>query len=270
MEKDRNNHWILQKIIQNDSSGKDINLWPQIERRLISDSKVIQEKRNTSPVKTRSIMKRILVYSAAAIMGFAILSALIIPPVRAQVTEWVNHQVGAFSFITPHQKVAVSFISNGNWGFIPLSPTYLPCGSWITVPDSFQDQASGVEILKLTINEDNHFVILTERKLLPGEGLPAGVNGKVGDELAIITSGLSGIVDAGIPRDSDGGVLPEESGMIRLKPIQYTGGIRLLWQTDKIRLEILSNLPLKKVMKIAGSLEPVAVEPAEIIISEPQ
>ncbi len=185
------------------------------------------------------------------------------------VEEMQRAASAAFYFGSPSGKVTVGLISNGPWGFVPLSPTYLPRGDWVTVPDSFKDEATGVEALKLTINEGDQFVILTQSKALLGEPLPDGEQVSVHDRPAVMVTGMSGEAEAGIPLDENGGVLPEPSGLIRLYPIQYTNGVRLTWQLGEIRLEILSNLPVKQVMKIAASLRPVETGPAEIITAEP-
>jgi hypothetical protein len=198
-----------------------------------------------------------------AVVGF-------VPAVRAQVGEWVSGQTAAFNFGNPGGKWTVALISDGPWGFVPLSPTYLPRGNWEIVPDSYKDEASGVETLKLTINQGNQFVILTQRKALPGEPLPTGETVQVNDQPAVAATGLTGEAQAGIPLDPEhGGVLPEPNGQIRLYSIPYTNGVRLTWQMGEIRLEILSNLPQKQVMKIAASLQPVETEPAEIITARP-
>lgn len=214
-------------------------------------------------------MKKSLLYAAITLALLFIAATAFIPTVRVQVTDWISSQTAVFSFITPHNKVTVGLISDGPWGFVPLSPTYMPNGDWVTVPDSYKDEATGVDALKLTFNKGSQFVILTERKALPGESLPVGNAVNVSDQSAVLVTGLSGEADASIPLDKNGGVLPEPSGLVRLNPIQYTDGVRLTWQLGEIRLEILSNLPLKQVLKIAASLHLVETGPAQMITGEP-
>jgi hypothetical protein len=214
-------------------------------------------------------MKKSLLYTALMLALIAIAATAFIPTVRAQVTDWISGQTTVFSFLTPHSKMTVGLFSDGSWGFVPLSPTYLPIGDWVTVPDSYKDEVTGLDTLKLTINKDNQFVILTERKALIGETLPVGDAVKVNGQPAVLFTGLSGEVDASIPLAKEGGVQPEPSGLIKFNPIQYTDGVRLTWQMGEIRLEILSNLSSRQVMKIATSLHLVETEPAEIITTEP-
>ncbi len=183
--------------------------------------------------------------------------------------EWVSGQTAAFYFGSPSGKVTVGLISDGPRGVVPLNPTYLPRGDWVIVPDSYQDEASGREALKLTINKDGQFVILTQRKALPGEPLPDGKQVSVNDQPAVLVTGLSREAEAGIPLDENGRDLPEPSGLIRLYPIKYTDGVRLTWQLGEIRPEILSDLPVKQVLKIAASLQLVETGPAEVITVKP-
>jgi hypothetical protein len=269
MKKVNHSHWILHEIAEERSPGNTINLWPQIEPRLASGSKERLIGVMTRNLKGEFSMKKYLLYTAIMLAILAITATAFIPTVRAQVTDWISGQTAFFSFITPHSNVTVGLFSDGPWGFVPLSPTYLPNGDWLTVPDSYKDEATDVDALKLTINKGSQFVILTERKALPGETLPVGDAVKVKDQPAVLVTKLSGEAEASIPLDKNGGVLPEPSGLVRLNPIQYTDGVRLTWQLGEIRLEILSNLPLKQVLKIAASLHLIETEPAQMITAEP-
>jgi len=49
----------------------------------------------------------------------------------------------------------------------------------------------------------------------------------------------------------------------------FLNGIRLTWDLGEVRLEILSNLPFKQVLRIAASIKPVEIEPAEVITEVP-
>jgi hypothetical protein len=262
-------HWILQEIADRQAPRATINLWSQIEARLASGSKESGRKTTARKMKGEFTLKKAFLYTAILLALLTSAAMAFIPNVRAQVIEWISGQTAVFSFGTPSGRITVGLISDGPWGFVPLNPTYLPGGDWVTVPDSYKDEASGLEALKLTINKDEQFVILTQRKALPGESLPNGEAVSVNDQPAVLVTGLSGEAEAGIPLDKNGGVLPEPSGLIQLYPIQYTDGVRLTWQMGEIRLEILSNLPLKQVFKIAASLRPVETGPAQIITAEP-
>jgi hypothetical protein len=269
MKKINQTHWILQEIAEERSPGKTINLWPQIELNLSSRSKERQIDAMTRDLKGEFSMRKALLYSTLLLVLLAFATTVFIPTVRAQVADWINDQTTVFTFLTPHSKVQVGLFSDGSLGFIPLSPTYLPNGDWVTVPDSYKDEVTSLDTLKLTINKDNQFVILTERKTLTGETLPVGKAVKVNDQSAVLFTGLSGEVDASIPLAKDGGVQPELSGQVNLNPIQYTDGVRLTWQMGEIRLEILSNLSLKQVLKIATSLQTVEAQPAQMATVEP-
>jgi hypothetical protein len=262
-------HWILHKIAEERSPGKTINLWAQIESRLGSRSKERHIDVTTRNLKGGFSMRKSLLYATLMLVLIAVAATAFIPTVRAQVSDWINGQTTVLSFLTPHSKVHVGLFSDGSLGFVPLSPTYLPYGDWITVPDSYNDEVAGLDTLRLTFNKDSQFVILTERKALPGETLPVGDEVKVNDQPAVLVTRLSGEVDASIPLDKNGGALPEPSGLVSLNPIQYSNGIRLTWQLGEIRLEILSNLSLKQVLKIATSLQTVEAQPAQMTTVEP-
>jgi len=269
MKKVNQTHWILQEIAEERSPGNTINLWPQIKSRLGLDSKERQLGALTGNLKRGVSMKKSLLYTALMLALIAIAATAFIPTVRAQVTDWISGQTTVFSFLTPHSKVTVGLFSDGSWGFVPLSPTYLPVGEWVMVPDSYKDKVTGLDTFKLTLNKDNKFLILTERKVLTHETLPVGNAVKVNDQSAVLLTGLSGEIDASIPLAKNGGVQPEPSGQVDLNPIQYTDGVRLTWQVGEIRLEILSNLPLRQVMKIAASLQLAETDPAQMTTTEP-
>lgn len=262
-------HWILQAIAEERAPRAGVDLWPRIEARLISRSEASAQRHSSSMLQGKLPWRKAVLYGVILVMCLASMAMALIPTVRAQVIEWINGQTAAFSFVTPHSRVTVEFISNGPWGFVPLNPTYLPRGEWVSVPDAYKDESTGIETLKLTINKENQFIILTERKMMSGETLPNGKGVSVKNQPAVLATQLSGEIEAGIPLDKNGGVLPEPNGQIRLNPIQYKDGVRLTWQIGEIRLEILSNLPQKQVLKIAASLQPVETGPAEIITVEP-
>ncbi len=269
MKKVNQTHWILQEIAEERSPGNNINLWPQIKSLLGLGSKERHIGAITGNLKRGFSMKKSLLYTALMLALIAIAATAFIPTVRAQVTDWISGQTTVFSFLKPHSTVTGGLFSDGAGGFGPLSPPYLPMGDWVMVPDSYKDEVTGLDTLKLTINKDNQFVILTERKALTGETLPVGNAVKVNDQPAVLFTGLSGEIAASIPLAKDGGVQPELSGQVNLNPVQYTDGVRLTWQVGEIRLEILSNLPLRQVMKIAASLQLVETEPAQITTTEP-
>lgn len=269
MKKVNQAHWILQKIAEERSPGNTINLWPQIKLRHDLGSKERRIETLTGNLNRGFSIKKSLLYAAIMLSLIAIAATAFIPTVRAQVIDWISGQTTVFSFLTPHSKVTVGLFSDGSWGFVPLSPTYLPIGDWVMVPDSYKDEVTGLNTLKLIINKDNQFAILTERKALTGEILPVGDVVKVNDQPAVLFIGLSGEIDASIPLTKDGGVQPEPSGQVNLNPVQYTDGVWLIWQVGEIRLEILSNLPLRQVMKIATSLQLVETEPAQMTTTEP-
>ena len=257
-------HWILHTIAEEQAPENTINLWSQIESLL-----ALRSKKSLKRVTGKFSMKKSLLYATIALALLTIAATAFIPTVRVRVTDWISGQTAVFSFIIPHSKVAVGLFSDGPWGFVPLSPTYMPHGDWVTVPDSYTDEVTGVDTLKLTFNKGDQFVILTERKALPGEALPVGKEVRVNDQSALLVNGLSGEANASIPLDKNGGVLPEPSGLVNLSPLQYTDGVQLTWQWGEIRLEIFSNLSERQVLKIAASLQVVEVEPAQITTSEP-
>lgn len=269
MKNVNHSHWIIQKIADERSPRKTINLWPQIESRLGSRSNEHQNEVTTRNLKGGFSMRKAFLYATLLLVLVAVATTAFIPTVRAQVVDWINDQITVFSFLTPHSKVQVGLFSDGFLGFTPLYPNYLPYGDWVMVPDSYKDEVTGPDTLKLIFNKDNKFLILTERKALTGETLPVGDSVKVNDQPAVLFTGLSGEIDASIPLAKDGGVQPEPSGQVNLNPVQYTDGVRLTWQVGEIRLEILSNLPLRQVMKIAASLQLVETEPAQMTTPEP-
>lgn len=248
MKNINHSHWILRKIVEDQSPEKTITLWPQIETHLVSKGKSHPVGNQLSGLKGKSSLKKAAYYTTIVLLLTVVGSLSLVPSVRAQVTDWITGQANVFSFFTPHSQVQVGLFSDGSLGFVPLSPTYLPKGDWLMVPDTYMEEVTKLKTLKLTYNKDSQFVILSERETLSDESLPPGEIVKVKNQPAVLFTQLAGEVDASIDLSDNGGVQPEPSGLVNLGPIQYSNGVWLIWQSGDIRLEILSNLSAKQVL----------------------
>ncbi len=269
MKNNNHSHWILRKIVEDQSPEKTITLWPQIETRLASKGKIHPSETPIGVLKGKFSLKKAVYYTTIVLLLTVVGSLSLVLSVRAQVSDWITGQANEFSFFTPHSQVQVGLFSDGSLGFVPLSPTYLPKGDWVMIPDTYTEEVSHLKTLKLTYNKDNQFVILSERENLPEESLPKGEIVKVKNQPAVLFTGLSGEVNASIDLSENGEVQPEPSGLVNLGPVQYSNGVWLIWQSGEIRLEILSNLTAKQVLKIANSMHPVEVLPAQMEILKP-
>jgi len=200
-------------------------------------------------------MKKGFALAALVVLVIAVSTVAFVPSVRAQVGEILNTW---FRFKSPGGEYEVAL--SGPTEFTPLRPTYLPAGlQGSGIVGSVSE--AGAEAIELTYHNDEQFVSITQTKAPADRSLPAGQETTVNGQPAVLVTGLEGMFEYGsrIPEGAHVetvGTPPAERGPHH-GTIAYTDGKRLTWYVGDVKVEMLSNLPVEEMLKIAESLVPV-------------
>lgn len=182
---------------------------------------------------------------ALSVMGF-------VPSVRAQVGEILNTW---FLYKAPSGESGIAL--GGPMEFAPLHPTYLPAGLQGSGMAGIVSE-SGTVSIELTYHNNEQFVTITQTKAPADRSLPAGQEVTVNVQPAVLVTGLEGTFEYG-SRIREGAQV-ETFGTPPAEPyhgtIAYTEGKRLTWYVGDVKIEMLSNLPVEEMLKIAESLVP--------------
>ena len=204
-------------------------------------------------------MKKRFALAAFAALVIAVSTVAFVPSVRAQASEILNVWF-RFKFETRGGRSAI-FMS-GPAEFTPLRPTYLPAGLQnMGGTTLFRDGKE--DLIALAYHNDEQFVAITQSKVAGDKTLPAGREVSINGQKAALVTGLEGIFKYGsrIPKDAQGktlfisGTPPAKTDSYH-GAIAYTDGKRLTWYVGDVKIEMLSNLSVTEMLKIAGALAP--------------
>lgn len=212
----------------------------------------------------RSSMKGKLILSLLATVILVVAAIFFVPNVWARMGDLLQW----FKFEGPGGGGEVSI--PGTIEFTPLRPSYLPAG--------FKAMAVGLnpEVASLNYwNESTNQFLTIDENLIIGEKapLPQGKQLTVGGRPAILIEGLAGeITFVQLPPTPEPSALPKTPAVEgqpleplsvseSVQSISYTGGRKLVWDINNVRIQITSNLPLEEILKVAESL--VAAESEE-------
>lgn len=176
-----------------------------------------------------------------------------------------------------------------------LQPTYLPAGfeqAFITVESDQNVEKEGddgqvkikqlAEEMSLRYHQGDRFMVITQINAPDERSLPAGEPVTVQGQPGSLIEGLSGQVEVGFEIIHDGGeavdgsepvVIKElekevvngeektvefESTPVETEPIiiDYTDGRQLIWYTDELKIDILTNLSRDELSQVAEGLAP--------------
>ncbi|MBA4376728.1 MAG: hypothetical protein C0401_11225 [Anaerolinea sp.] len=180
-------------------------------------------------------MKKRFALTTIAVLVMSLSVMAFVPSVRAQASAILN----AWFSIK---------VSNGEMGgsmpqkFTPLRPTYVPA-EFMSSGFAGGTDGSGTEFFGLEFYNDNteQFVAFYETKALSDKPLPTGQEATINGQLAVLETDVE--------------------GTFGLELHAYTDGKRLTWYVGDVKVELLSNLPVEEMLKVAESL--VTVEAGE-------
>ena len=185
--------------------------------------------------------------AAIAALVIAFSAVAFIPSVRAQVIGWVRAR-----WKVPGMGLEV--VIDGQPGYTVLVPSYLP--------DVIGSASHGVGMVSAgddgTIrtffgDPDGQWLQVIQGPAPADKALPAGREVTIGGQKGVLITGLSGTLELvpPLPEDVQGTPLPH-----RPEPFAYQNAQRLVWNVGGTRVEILSNLPVEEMLKVAESFRP--------------
>lgn len=267
--------------------------WSRLQARLTREARPSPLRLRTRPrhlapgvgrsnqiVKGGITMKKGFAFAAIVCMVIALSIVAFVPSVRAQVERQLLRW---FRFEGPMGE-SVSIV--GSAGFTPLRPTYLPAG--------FQSMAVGFNSESASLNYWNsatNQILVINEWVTSGDDrpLPDGAEVIVNGQRAVLLTGLEGSVTLTLlaptpeplysepPVRVEGSVsvkvpyptptpvavssaqstpVPVSPNPLQAETVSYTDGRQLVWYVGNIRIEMLSNLPVEEMLKIAESMAP--------------
>lgn len=174
-----------------------------------------------------------------------------------------------------------------------LQPTYLPDGfeqAFITVEsdqnvkkhEGQEDVKALAEELALRYHDGDRFMVISQINAPDERGLPEGEPVTVQGYSGVLIEGLSGQVEVGFKVTNDAGdvgdgsepvvikevekeiingeekTVERETSSVETEPIiiDYTDGRQLIWYTDELKIDILTNLSPDELSQVAEGLAP--------------
>ena len=207
-------------------------------------------------------MKAKFAFSILAVMFVMVVIVAYVPPVRAQVAEWFG-----FTFRDPNNPEIVASVGDSGQAmkYQVMQPTYLPA--------VFSGGATFIafgDISEMLYQAGDKFLVITQQVAKNGETLPQGDTATVNGQPAALNTGLSGLYEqsslgeleaSGVVTAGEGSQSGPVDGINpniapTLAAFDYTDAARLTFFIGTTRVEILSNLDVEELIKIAESLIP--------------
>ena len=186
-------------------------------------------------------MKTKFVLLALGMLLVSAATVAFVPPVRAQVAQLYIAIVSG-PIDTPIDKL----------------PGYLP--EFGSPPIAGIGQASAIEgpIGKSEdiYQKDDQFLIFTKSDATNGDILPDGQVTTINGQPGVLNTGLSGQYRQDLPDTT--GVVDQNGNPVNIHPITivYSDANQLTWIAGDIKYELLSNLSVDELLKIAAELVP--------------
>lgn len=183
-------------------------------------------------IKGEILTKHKLAVAVVTTLVLAITIMASIPTVRSQAGEWVARRfhIEFLGGEVALERFHIEFLggevaremSGPSVEFSPLQPTYLPAvlqGSGGGIVAEIDD---GSESIELKYSNDERFISITQTKAPADKPLPAGQEVTVNSQPAVLVTGID--------------------------------GKRLTWYSDEVKVELLSNLSVEEMLKVAESM----------------
>jgi hypothetical protein len=204
-------------------------------------------------------MKKGFALAAIAALVIAFSAVAFIPSVRAQVIGWVRARWevprGSMEIIGPQP------------GYTVLVPSYLPdvigSASHMVGVTSMGDDGT---IRNFFGDPDGQWLQISQGPAPADKALPAGQEVTIGGQKGVLITGLSGTLELVPPLPEDVQGTPPAD---RLESFAYQDAQRLVWDVGGTRVEILSNLPVEEMLKVAESFVPAETGEGEPPLPQP-
>ncbi len=187
---------------------------------------------------------------ASGIAGAIVVAAIIVasvPSARASAGEFfggifgVTASTGSAEFDTPQPLPEGTFILGFRLDYVPqaIGTDTVYEGATVSAEPGAVPQAESL------FHKGDSFLYITTAEVAPGQVLPDGTPATVKGQPAVLNTGLAGEVQTP----------PGPGQQQTLDPVAYENASKLTWDVDGTRIEMLSNLPVDELQKIAEGLE---------------
>lgn len=222
-------------------------------------------------------MKTKFALSALAVLLVFAATVAFVPPVRAQVSEWFS-----ITFQDPNGSGSFGVAGSEPMSYQVMQPGYLP-----QILSNNTVHAWFGETSEVVYKADDQFLVITQTEAVDGESLPDGEAVMINGRTAVLNKGLSGTYQEGpegmskpfvelgtdqeTPEDAThgGGIVTDQGNgtpqsiiVDQVGPandfitFDYTDAAKLTFMIGNTKIEMLSNLSLDELLKIAESLIP--------------
>lgn len=187
---------------------------------------------------------------AFGIAGAIVIASIIVasvPSARASAGEFfggifgVTVSTGSAEFDTPQPLPEGTFILGFRLDYVPQAVGTDTVYQGATV----SAEPGAVPRAESLFHKGDSFLYITTAEVAPGQALPDGTPATVNSRPAVMNTGLAGEVQTP----------PGPGQQQTLDPVAYENANKLTWDVVGTRIEMLSNLPVDELQKIAEGLE---------------
>jgi hypothetical protein len=218
-------------------------------------------------------------FAFSALVAVLVLAATVafVPPVRAQVSEWFS-----VVFHDPNGRSSFGVVGSEPMAYQVMQPGYLP-----QILSDNTTHAWFGKTSEVVYKADDQFLVITQTEAVDGESLPDGEAVTVNGQPAVLNKGLSGtyqekpegmsipFLELGTDQETPegathgGGIVTDQGNgtpqsiiVDQVGPandfitFDYTDAAKLTFMIGNTKIEMLSNLPVDELLKIAAELIP--------------
>lgn len=214
------------------------------------------------------IMKKGFAFAALAILVIALGTVAFVPSARAQLGHVLGWSRARWKFPQGGTVEIIEIQPN----FTVLVPSYLPKALGVSNMMLVSSTSTGSAGIFFFGDPDAQWMQVTESPAPAHKPLPAGQEVTINGQKGVLITGLSGTLELGpqIPGDEqkavkiykcyrDGKLVecPRDMPLPEFpRAFTYRNAQRLIWYVGDTRIELLSNLPVEEVIRIAESFKP--------------
>jgi hypothetical protein len=179
-----------------------------------------------------------LVLTLLAVLSTLVLTAALVPPVQAQMQNAISN---LFGFSDAHGS---QLIYDTDWAFSPYTPSYIPSELRLSASMTAGQDATEAFGLLYSSETDGRYVAVLQTGLVDDFSLPSGEAQMVGGRPARLQEGTA-IDLRNAPEGKRDWIADRLAG---------AGVRRLTWNQGPVQIDLVSNLPLEEMLRIAGQM----------------
>jgi hypothetical protein len=187
--------------------------------------------------KEKQTMKK-LALTLLAVLSTLVLTAALVPPVQAQMQNAIST---LFGFSDAHGS---QLVYDTDWDFSPYTPGYIPAELRLSASMTAGQDATEAFGLLYSNEATGRFVAVLQTELVDDFALPSGEAQMAGGRPARLQEGTA-IDLTNVPEGKRDCIADRLSG---------AGVRRLTWNQGPVQIDLVSNLPLEEMLRIAGQM----------------